>query len=151
MPSKNLVFEDFVIGRETKTSIKVVYLKNIADIKVINILKERLKSIDIDGIIDSYYIKTFISDKPNSLFKQVGQSEKPDVVCAKLLEGRVAIVVDGSPIVLTVPFMLVEDLQSSNDYYSGSVRATCERVLRLVGVFISIFVPGIYISLMIKH
>lgn len=149
--TKNLVIEDFSIGRETKTAVKVLYLKNIADEKVLKELREKLNRIDIDGIIDSYYIEAFISDKPSSLFRQVGQSEKPDIVTAKMLEGRIAIIVDGSPIVLTVPFLLVEDLQSSNDYYSNSLRATTKRVIRLIGAFTAVFVPGIYISLILYH
>ncbi len=147
----NLVIEDFSVGRETKTAIKVMYLKNIANKEVIETLRQRLEAIDIDGIVDSYYIINFISDRPSSLFRQVGQTEKPDIVTAKMLEGRVAIVVDGSPIVLTVPFMLVEDLQSSNDYYSNSLRATTIRIIRLIGAFTAIFVPGIYIALILYH
>ena len=147
----NLVIKDFVVGRETKTSIKVLYLDNIADENVINKLSQRLNKIDIDGIIDSYYVMQFISDRPYSLFKQVGQSEKPDIITAKLLEGRVAIVVDGSPIVLTVPFLLAEDLQSSNDYYSNNMRASFVRVIRLFGAFTATLVPGIYLSLLLYH
>lgn len=149
--TKNLVIEDFSIGRETKTAIKVLYLKNIADEKVVQTLKDRLSKIDIDGVIDGYYIENFISEKPSSLFKEVGQSEKPDVVTAKMLEGRVAIIVDGSPIVLTVPFIFIEDLQSSNDYYSNSTRATTKRLIRLIGGFTAVFVPGIYIALILYH
>ena len=149
--SENLIIEDFVIGRETKTSVKVLYLKNIADEKVVKKLSKKLNAIDIDGIIDSYYIMQFISDNPYSLFKQVGQTEKPDIVSAKVLEGRIAIVVDGSPIVLTVPFLLAEDLQSSNDYYSNHLRSSLARVIRLIGVFTATLVPGIYLSLLLYH
>jgi len=149
--TQNLVIKDFVIGRETKTAIKVLFLKNIADKKVVQALTKKLNEIDIDGIIDSYYIMQFISHKPYSLFKQVGQSEKPDIVAAKLLEGRVAIIVDGSPIILTIPFLLAEDLQSSNDYYSSHMRSTLVRFVRLIGAFTATLVPGIYLSLLLYH
>lgn len=149
--TKNLVIEDFSVGRETKTAIKVLYLKNIADEKVVKMLKDRLNKIDIDGVVDSFYIENFISEKPTSLFKEVGQSEKPDVVTAKMLEGRVAIIVDGSPIVLTIPFIFIEDLQSSNDYYSNATRATTKRLIRLIGGFTAVFVPGIYIAIILYH
>ena len=149
--TKNLVIKDFIVGRETKTSVKVLFMSNIADKNVIKLLTQRLNKIDIDGIIDSYYIMQFISDNPYSLFKQVGQSEKPDIITAKLLEGRVAIVVDGSPIVLTVPFLLAEDLQSSNDYYSNNLRATFVRMIRIIGAFTATLMPGIYLSLLLYH
>ena len=149
--SKNLVIKDYVVGRETKTSVKILYLKNIADENIVKKLSQKIEKIDIDGIIDSYYIMQFISSKPYSLFKQVGQSEKPDIVSAKLLEGRIAIVVDGSPIVLTIPFVLAEDLQSSNDYYSNHLRSSVVRIVRLIGAFTATLVPGIYLSLLLYH
>ncbi len=147
----SLVIEDFSVGRETKSAIKVIYLKNIADINVVKILRRKLKEIEIDGVLDSYYIENFICERPFSLFKQVGQSEKPDIITAKLLEGRVAVVVDGSPIVITVPFLLAEDMQSSNDYYSNNIRASFVRIIRLVGAFTAMLVPGIYLSLILYH
>ncbi|MBQ8761963.1 MAG: spore germination protein, partial [Clostridia bacterium] len=80
-----------------------------------------------------------------------GISEKPDIVTAKLLEGRIAIVVDGSPMVLTVPFCLLEDLQNSNDYYITSGRATVLRFLRIIGLVFAILLPGVYVALMVYH
>lgn len=151
LASPNLVIKDFVAGKETKTKIKVLYLNNIVDKNVVKMLLDRLSKIDIDGVVDSYYIEKLISDKPCSLFKQVGQCEKPDIVVAKMLEGRIAIVVDGSPIVLTLPYLLIEDLQSSNDYYSNNIRASLARVVRLVGAFTAILVPGIYLALLLYH
>ena len=79
--------------------------------------KQLLKEIDIDGILDSYYLQDYLEEKPNSIFKQIGFTEKPDILAGKMLEGRVGILVDGSPIALTLPFLLIEDLQSSEDYY----------------------------------
>ena len=92
-----------------------------------------------------------LENKPNSIFRQVGTCEKPDIAAAKLLEGRVAILVDGSPIVLTVPFVLFEDMQSSNDYYSEPHRASTLRVLRVIAITLSIYLPGMYIALQLYH
>lgn len=149
--SPKLKIEDMTIGERTKTTVKVVYFSDLADERVIKKLNNKLKQIKIDGVLDSYYIALFLEEKPNSMFRQIGSSEKPDIVCAKLLEGRVAIFVDGSPIVLTVPFIFMEDFQSSNDYYSDSYRVTMLRVLRLLAFAISIYLPGMYIALQLYH
>ncbi|MBQ8882044.1 MAG: spore germination protein, partial [Clostridia bacterium] len=90
-------------------------------------------------------------DKPFSIFHQTGVSEKPDVVTAKLMEGRVAIIVDGSPMALTVPFMVVEDYQSGEDYYERSSLATFLRIIRLISVFFSVLLPGLYVALQQHH
>lgn len=149
--SPKLKIEDLTIGERTKTSVKVVYFSDLADERVIKKLREKLDKIKIDGVLDSYYIGLFLEEKPNSMFRQIGSSEKPDIVCAKLLEGRVAIFVDGSPIVLTVPFIFMEDFQSANDYYSDNHRATMLRILRILAFAISIYLPGMYIALQLFH
>ena len=147
LPTTNFAFEQMNVGRETNTKIQVVYLKNIADKNLVKKIIKKIKNIDIDGIIDSYYIAEFLKERPESMFEQCGYQEKPDVVVAKLLEGRVAIVVDGSPIVLTLPFMVFEDLQSSNDYYTNYVYVNLIRVIRTLGILIATVIPGLYLSI----
>lgn len=139
------------VGKHTDTDVTIVYIQGIADKEIVDIVKKRIEKINIDGIIDSNYVAGFLEERPHSMFKQVGNSEKPDIVCAKLLEGRVAIIVDGSPIVLTLPFIYVEDLQSGDDYYSNNVRAGFARWIRIFGIFISILIPGIYIAIVMHH
>ena len=149
--SKDLIFEQMQIGSVTKTKVVISYLDGVADEKVVKELKKRLSKIEIDGVIDSYYILTMISDRPNSILKQIGTTEKPDIVSAKMLEGRVAILVDNSPIVLTIPFMFLEDLQNSNDYYTNYSYATFVRFIRMLGLFIAVLGPGMYIGLELFH
>ena len=147
LPTKNLKIEELVVGRETKTKINIIYLKNIASKKVVNEIIKKIKRIDIDGVIDSYYISDFLKHKPYSLFEQVGFQEKPDIVVAKMLEGRVAILVDGSPIVLTLPYMVFEDFQSSNDYYTNYIYVNLIRIIRTIGLLIATVIPGTYLSI----
>lgn len=139
------------VGKHTNTQITIAYLEDIADNNIVDIVKKRIEKIDLDGIIDSNYVAGYLEERPNSMFKQIGNTEKPDIVCAKLLEGRIAIIVDGSPIVLTVPFIYVEDLQSGDDYYSNHVRASFVRWIRIFGIFVSILLPGIYIAIVMHH
>ncbi len=149
--SEDLVFQDVIVGKSTKTQIVVCYLDGIADKKIVKQVISKLKAIDIDGIVDSYYIVSLLSNRPNSFLKQIGQSEKPDVISAKMLEGRVAIIVDNSPIVLTVPFVFLEDLQNSNDYYTNYTYSTLLRIIRLIAIFMAVLGQGIYIALQLFH
>ena len=149
--SPALAIEKLRVGRISSTTVAMVYLGNVASKKVVDKVRERLRKIDVDGAIDTNFIRAFIEDKPMSLFAQSSLSEKPDVVSAKLLEGRVAIIVDGSPMVLTVPFMLVEDFQSGDDYYQRSAFATFLRIIRSLGVITAVFLPGLYVALQIFH
>lgn len=147
LPSKNLVIENMNVGRETNTKICLLYLKSIAEKKIVKEIKKKIKKIDIDGVVDSYYIADFLKARPHSIFEQTGFQEKPDVVVAKMLEGRVAILVDGSPIVLTLPYMIFEDLQSSNDYYTNYVYVNIVRIIRTIGIIFATIVPGLYLSI----
>ena len=120
-------------------------------IQIVNDIIKKLSNIDCDGVVDSSYIASFLQRKPNSLFKQVGDTEKPDILCAKLLEGRIGIMVDGSPIVLTLPFILLEDLQNGDDYYSQHIRVSFVRILRVVGIVLAVLLPGLYVALQLYH
>lgn len=145
--SKDLVVQNLELGTITKTQISVVYINSIVDKSVVKHIMKRLKNIKIDGVLDSHYLVSYLQKNPRSLFKQVGDTEKPDILIGKMLEGRVGILVDGSPIALTLPFILMEDLQSSNDYYSQPIRVAFVRVLRFIGVVFAVLLPGIYVAL----
>jgi spore germination protein KA len=151
LKSSDLKIQEMEVGRYTQTKVKVMYLENIADGKIVDKIVKRIKGIDIDGIIDSYYILQFLQEKKSFLFRQVGGDEKPDITTSKLLEGRVAIFVDGSPIVLSVPYILFEDIQNSDDYYTNAAGVSLRRFIRIVGAAISIVLPGIYIAMQLYH
>ena len=141
-----LQFKTLTAGRQSKTAIAVGYIEGIADEKVVSEIEKKIGSIDIDGIPDSSYVAKFLAERPYSLFKAAGTTEKPDVLAAKMLEGRVAVIVDGSPIALTLPYLLVEDFQGAQDYFVSPYRASVSRLLRFIGVFVSIFLPAFYVA-----
>ncbi len=149
--SDDLVVQNIELGKLTKTQISVLYFDSVADKNVVKKIMRRLKNIVIDGVIDSHYLVSYLQKNPKSLFKQVGDTEKPDILVAKMLEGRVGILVDGSPIALTLPFILIEDLQNSDDYYSQPIRVTFVRLLRLIGVILAVMLPGVYVALELYH
>ena len=151
LATPHLKSESLKVGKYTKTNVSILYLDGICDKGLVQKVKEKIKKIDIDGVIDSFYISSFLEEHPESFFKQIGNAEKPDIVCAKLLEGRLAIVVDGSPMVLTLPYMLFEDFQKSGDYYNSSLRATMLRWLRLFSLVITVALPGMYVAVQLYH
>lgn len=132
-------------GKESETAVAICYVEGISPEGLPEKVIEQIEKNEIDIIPDSSYVAGFISRRPRSLFKRNATSEKPDVFCAKICEGRVGIIVDGSPIALTVPYMLGEDFQTGEDYYIVSYRATILRFLRLAAVLVGIFLPAIYV------
>ena len=143
--------ETHIVGKYTNTAIAICYIDTIADKEIVKKIRKRIKSINIDGIIDSFYVQSVLEERKGNIFKQVGNTEKPDIAVAKMLEGRVLIVVEGSPIVLTLPYLLFEDFQSSDDYYMQPVRATLSRLIRVLGIFMAIGLPGLYVALESFH
>ncbi len=151
LKSPNLRIENMQIGKVSKTPIALCYIDGIADKKLIKQLKNQLSKINIDAVLDSSYISKFLGEHRISIFKQVGNTEKPDILAAKILEGRVAILVDGSPIALSVPYLLIEDFQSPSDYYGSPYSATAARILRLFSVMLALFLPAVYVSAELFH
>jgi Bacillus/Clostridium GerA spore germination protein. len=149
--STDIKFKFKEIGKLTHTKTCICYIEGLALTGVLRELEKRLNDIDIDGIIDSGYIQELIKDAPYSPFETVGSSERPDVVAAKLLEGRIALFVDGSPFVLTVPYLIVENFQSNEDYYSNYILSTMNRAIRGFTAVTSITIPAIFLSLVTFH
>lgn len=110
-----------------------------------------MSRIDIDGIMDSGYIEQLIEDAPYSIFPTIGNTEKPDVVAARLLEGRVAVLVDGSPVALTMPRTFFEAIQTPEDYYSRSYNYSLVRIIRLIFLISSLALPGLYVAAVNHH
>ena len=151
LKTPNLAIRRLTLGRQSKTTVAVVYLRGIADEKTVEKVISRLQSVQQDAMLDSHYVQPLLEERPLSIFHQTGVTEKPDIAVAKLLEGRVAVVVDGSPMVITVPFMFIEDYQSSEDYYERASLATFLRIIRLISVFFSVLLPGLYVALQEFH
>ena len=147
----SLVFENMTIGRQTKTSVSMCYIKGTANQEIIDEVRKRLKNIKTEAILESGYIEEYISDSPFSVFPLVFNSEKPSTVAGKLLEGRVAIICDGTPNVLTVPNLFVDYLQFAEDYNNRWLFSTVIRPARLIAVLISTMGPAFYIALLCFH
>ena len=149
--SPELKVKMFPVGSYTQTRIAVAYIQGIADPDVVEEVTARLKRIDIDGILESGYIEEFIDDNPWSIFPQSLSTERPDTVASALLEGRVAILTDGTPFVLVVPITLVSLLQTAEDYYQRFYVSTFTRWLRFTFAFIALLLPSLYVGILTFH
>ena len=151
LKTPDLTFENLTVGEISKTTVALCYVSGLADEKLVSALRDKINKIKIDAVLDSSYVSKLIGEHKSSLFKQLGNTEKPDVLISKILEGRVAIIVDGSPIVLTAPYLLIEDFHSPSDSYSSPYTATLARVLRFFAVLISIFLPAFFVASQLFH
>lgn len=149
--SPSLRMEQMTIGRKTLTNVCISYLEGVANPQVVQEVRDRLSRLDVDSVLDAGYLEEYIEDAPFSIFATVGYTEKPDVAAAKILEGRVAIITDGSPFVLTAPLLFIETFQTAEDYYIRPLFASLMRMLRYIAYFISVFFPAIYIALTTYH
>jgi spore germination protein KA len=147
----NLWIETRKIGRVTNTNVSIMYIKGIANDKVIEEVRRRLDRIDTDSVLESGYIEEFIQDKTWTPFPTTYYTERPDVVAANLVEGRVAILVDGSPSILLVPVLFIQFLHSPDDYYTRADFATLTRFLRYIGFNIALLAPSLYIAITTFH
>jgi spore germination protein KA len=147
----NLRIETLQIGTKTQTDVAMMYLKGIANDKTVAEVQSRLNRISIDAILESGYIEELIQDKTYSPFPTVYNTERPDAVAAAILEGRIAILVDGTPFVLVVPALFVHFLQSSEDYYQRADIATLIRLLRYFSFFLALLTPSLYIAVTTFH
>lgn len=151
LPIKELIVEEQLVGTLTKTKVNIVYIDGITNVEDVKTVKQRISDIQIDTIIDSSYISQIISDNQYSLFPQILDTERPDRIAASLAEGKVAIVVDGSPHVLIAPTTLVEFFSSFEDYYLNWLTASFFRVLRLFSVSFSLFATPFYVAVLTYH
>lgn len=144
----NLWFEDVKVGVRTKTKVTVAYIKDIVPDKKIKRILDDLKEINIDGILDSGYIRELIEKKQKSIFPKVISTERPDESCASLLNGKIVILVENTPFVLILPAVLADFFHSPEDYYQKPFNVSFNRILRVMCFFIALLTPALYIALM---
>ena len=148
--SPNLYTENIELGKITKTKIGIIYMNNIAKKEIINGIKKHLQKINVDGIIDSSYLK-LVLEKKNTLFPTISVTERPDKTAMALLEGKVVILVDMSPYVLILPSFLMDFFHTTDDYYQKSLNASFIRIIRIFAFLVSVFTPAIYIAVTTRN
>lgn len=148
--NSDLKFEPIYVGNRSQTVVCISYIKGIAPDYLIDHVKEIVNKLDLKFILDTNYIEDALRKK-KSVFDTVGYTEKPDEVAAKMLEGRVAILVDGTPFVITVPYFFLENFQAPDDYYLNKYFVNFTRVIRWIAFFLATFMPGLYVAILSHH
>ncbi|MEK3886189.1 spore germination protein [Bacillus sp. FSL K6-3431] len=149
--TSQLWLESKKIGKLTKTDVAIMYIDGIVNDKIVEEVHRRLDRIDIDGILEGGYIEELIQDAPYSPFPTIYYSERPDVIAGELLEGKVAILVDGTPFVLVVPALFVSFIHAAEDYYQRADISTLIRLLRFLSLLIALLGPSLYIAITTFH
>ncbi|OIK07675.1 spore germination protein [Bacillus sp. MUM 116] len=148
---ENLTFVNFRVGKTLKKDLVVAYIKGIVDPELVQEVEKRIQKIDLDNIPESGYVEQLIEDNYRSPFPQAQNTERPDRVMAGLMEGRVAILLDGTPFALIVPVTFSMMLQSPEDYYERWIPGTFIRLLRYLAATLTLFTPALYIAFISFH
>ncbi|MBQ9986566.1 MAG: spore germination protein [Oscillospiraceae bacterium] len=147
----NLKFRFFEVGNVSRTRVCLSYIEGLCEETLVDEFIRRLSSFEIDSVLDVNYISELISDSGGSMFETLGKTERPDVVAAKLFEGRAALLVDGTPYALTAPFLFLENFQANEDYYENFWFASFVRTLRFLSFFAAVSLPALYVALISYH
>ena len=139
--------EEFTIGRKTLTKVGLLYFDDIAEEETINLIKDKLNKIDIDGILDSSMIGQLICEEDKTHFPTYQITERPDFVSKALLEGKLVIVMDTSPFAIILPAFFIDFINPGIDNYHKSKNINFLKIIRFACFFLSMTVPAIYIAL----
>jgi spore germination protein KA len=148
---KNLVFESIKVGTEVPTRCAIAYISTITNENLINEVKRRISEIEIDYLLDSGQLEQLIEDKTYIVDPLMINTERPDKVASHLIEGRVAIIVEGSSNVLVVPAIFTDFTHPSEDSYLRFPYSLLIRIFRLPAIFFAVFLPGLYIAICNFH
>ncbi len=143
--SNHLYIETQEVGSSSKTKVGIVYMNNICEKKLVDEVKKKIKNVNIDGIIDSGYIKRYLGDK-NSFFPTIMSTERCDNAAMAVLEGKIVILVDNSCYALILPTFLIDYFHNPDDYYQKYLNVSFIRIIRIFAFIISIFLPAYYIA-----
>ena len=149
--NEKLKCRNMTAGKTSKTHLYVLWLDGVCDEKIREKLMKRLEKCDFETVHDSGTVEHTVLDGKYSIFPLVGNTERPDKCAAKICEGRIAVIVDGSPVVLTVPYLAVEALQSADDYSKSPQYATFARILRFIGIVAALLSPAFYLAILEYH
>lgn len=142
----NLWFEELKVGRRTKTRVSIAYLSDIVNKKDIAKIKEKLNKINIDGILDSGTLKEYLTNQKSS-FPQILSTERPDLTCQALLNGKIAILVENTPYVIILPNVLTDFIHTAEDQFQNPTNISFTRILKVCALIITLFTPAIYIAI----
>ncbi len=149
--TSNFKIEMQEIGKTSKTRVLVCYMKDRVNSDTLDEVKKRLSSLDMDTVLGAGYLRAVLDTNRKSFFTMTGQTQRPDTFAAKLCEGKVGILVDGTPFALVVPKLFIENFQTLDDYVNRPFYAAFMRFIRFAAFLISVFLPGAFVSIGLFH
>ncbi len=149
--SPSLHIDSLQVGSETRTQVALLYLDDVADPEIVNTIRSRIEALQISSILESGYIESLIQDRIYTPFPTMKNTERPDAIAGGILEGQIAIMVDGSPFVLLAPVTLFQLFHTPEDYYNRFDIASFLRLIRFTAFFISMTLPALYIAVTTFH
>ena len=149
--NENLIIEDTSVGIVSKTKCAICYLKDIANTELVNEVKHRVNNLDLDYIISSGQLEELIKENSKSSLPEVISTERPDTAASSILEGKVVVIVNGTPIVLIAPCTFFDLLASPEDRNINFTFANLLKIIRFIACIISVLLPGIYIAITNFH
>ncbi len=151
LKTPHLTFEMLTIGEESQTAVCLCYMRGRVSPKLLDEVRTRLRDCPLDIVLESGYLQPFLEGESRSLFTGVDTTERPDTLCGKVAEGRIGVLVDGTPFALVVPFLFTEHFQSMDDYTGHPVYASFIRLIKYVAFAVSLFLPGLYVAIGTHH
>ena len=151
MKTPDLIFEMMSAGKSSRTAVCLCYRRDRVSPQLLQSVRSRIEQLPLDTVLESGYVQPFLESKGRSLFSEVGITERPDTLCGKIEEGRIGVLVDGTPFVLVVPTLFVENFQSMDDYAVHPAFASFLRIIKYIAFAISILLPSIYVSIGTFH
>jgi len=148
--NSNLKFETIILGNKSNTVTVICYIEGVAPKKLVDYIRKKVTNVKLEFILDTNYIEEELKNK-NTAFDTIGTTEKPDVAAAKLLEGKVAIIVDGTPFVITAPYFFIDNFHTPDDYYSNKYFGNVSRIMRLVSFGLASLLSGLYLAITCFH
>ncbi|SMB88027.1 spore germination protein KA [Desulfonispora thiosulfatigenes DSM 11270] len=139
-------FETLTVGEYSKTTVVLAYVSSIVNDKIVDEVRERIKNVSIDALVEAEYLDELIKDAPLSPFPTLQSTERPDKVVGAMLEGRVAIMQENSSFVLLAPSLVADFLMSVDDYSTNFWYSSFIRNLRYVGIFFAVFLPALFVA-----
>lgn len=151
LKTPKLTFEMLTVGSESQTAVCLCYMRGRVSKTLLDDVRRRITECPLDIVLESGYLQPFVEGERRSLFTGVDVTERPDTLCGKVAEGRIGILVDGTPFTLVVPYLFAEHFQSMDDYTEHPVYASFIRLIKYVSFLVSLLLPGLYVAIGTHH
>lgn len=151
MKTPDLMFEMLEAGTVSHTSVCLCYMRSKVSDELLAYVRDTIETLPLETVLESGYLQPFLDGRPRGLFSGVNTTERPDTLCGKIMEGRIGVLVDGTPFVLVIPYLFIEHFQSMDDYALNPYYASFLRMIKYAAFFVSLFLPGLYVAVGTFH